>query len=331
MIQNRPRIQTFPLPLFLHKISHAMLSSTVTGKKSNSRRRRLFSRLMAPVGLLCFMISPVATCAWVMRPNVADSAMPTELILSISRVCPCTGRRRTDRTIHSMSLESDTDLRGQPLSNSSDRSSLGGRLSLPTPPPVSSTTSITIPTAFGIIAASVVSVLFIDDITAKYEIVQAWRYSWPLIGTAYMVSGLSSIISSDSSDKKDYDLFYDASQSINSIVPMIRNRWVGTVSAVFGSGLLIGGCIDAFFPVWYTSPDLLGTRAGIEADSAAILLILTVGSFMKNYQKFTTIKRDRNEGKFSPLWLPVVIVIVQLWEIASPTFYSFGEILSVLS
>ena len=107
-----------------------------------------------------------------------------------------------------------------------------------------------------------------------------------------------------------------------------------------GLGVLIGGYMDAFFPVWYTSPDLLGTRAGIEADSAAILLMLTVCGIFSNLGRYATsgnlTRRDDEKPELVnnvriPPWAVAAILCTQLWEIASPTFYSWGELLGIVA
>ena len=199
-------------------------------------------------------------------------------------------------------------------------------------------------TAVTIAAVTVMSVLLVDDITMRFETVQDWRYAWPLVGTLYVVTGMSSWFGTNNSNNESgVDLLgnlKDTTDQLTSIVPLPSNRWVRGLAALAGVGVLVGGYMDAFFPVWYTSPDLLGTRAGIEADSAAILLMLTVGSIATNINKHCSSKMGRNDNDDLdpdenalklPSWTVAVVLCTQLWEIASATFYSWGELLGVVS
>ena len=132
-------------------------------------------------------------------------------------------------------------------------------------------------------------------------------------------------------------------RSLSSYVPIPNDTFLGGLAALTGVGVLIGGYIDAFFPVWYTSPDLLGTRAGIEADSAAILLILTTYGVFSNIGKcaissrnvdYAIMEDNENDTPSSikfPSWAVAVVLCSQLWEIASATFYSWGEILGIVT
>lgn len=196
-------------------------------------------------------------------------------------------------------------------------------------------------TAVTITAATVLSVLLVDDITMRFETVQDWRYAWPLVGTLYVVTGMSSWVGTNKNNESGVlGNLEDTTDQLTSIVPLPSNRWVRGLAALAGVGVLAGGYMDAFFPVWYTSPDLLGTRAGIEADSAAILLLLTVGSIATNINKYCSLKLERNdnddsESNSNALELPsltvAVVLCTQLWEIASATFYSWGELLGIVS
>ena len=194
-------------------------------------------------------------------------------------------------------------------------------------------------TAITIAAATVLSVLLVDDITMRFETVQDWRYAWPLVGTLYVVTGMSSWFRTNSNKESVLGKLKDITDQLTSIVPLPSNRWVRGLAALAGVGVLVGGYMDAFFPVWYTSPDLLGTRAGIEADSAAILLMLTVGSIATNVNKYCSLKMGQNDNDNLdldenvldfPSWTVAVVLCTQLWEIASATFYSLGELLGIV-
>ena len=184
-------------------------------------------------------------------------------------------------------------------------------------------------TAITITAATVLSVFLVDSITMRFETVQDWRYAWPLVGTLYVVTGMSSWFG-------DSITLKDTTDQLASMVPLHSNRWARGFAALAGIGVLAGGFIDAFFPVWYTSPDLLGTRAGIEADSAAILLTLTVGSIAINIDDYcSTLSRESEDEEANalelPSWTLAVVLCTQLWEIASATFYSWGELLGIVT
>ena len=209
-------------------------------------------------------------------------------------------------------------------------------------------------TLLAITAATVLSVFLVDDITMRFETVQEWRYAWPLIGTLYVASGLSSLLPSSGEYDRNKEhgrsnIIAGAAREISSFVPLASNRIVYGLASLAGVGVLVGGFIDAFFPVWYTSPDLLGTRAGIEADSAAILLMLTVAGIVRNISDYcwdgngdvgevgdlgsmhAVGSKETSRRAQLPSWALAVVLCTQLWEIASPTFYSWGELLGIVS
>jgi len=240
-------------------------------------------------------------------------------------------------------------------------SGLAGKAEQPSPPSSMAVTR----TAITISAATVLSVLLVDEITMKFETVQDWRYAWPLVGALYVVTGMSSpswAVTKNNNGSGLLDDLKDSIDELTSIVPLPSNRWLRGLAALAGVGVLVGGFIDAFFPVWYTSPDLLGTRAGVEADSAAILLMLTVGSIASNINDYSSLELSKNNEDDDalldppmltdrprmkrrdvdvdkeianamglPSWTLAVILCTQLWEIASATFYSWGELLGIVS
>merc|ERR1712238_550337 len=63
-------------------------------------------------------------------------------------------------------------------------------------------------------------------------------------------------------------------------------KWTGLVEVIAGLGLLVGGAFDALAPVWYTSPNLF-TAAGLDSDSAAALLLLSICVTPANIYMYT--------------------------------------------
>lgn len=100
----------------------------------------------------------------------------------------------------------------------------------------------------------------IGNLLLDYDWFQTWRYFWPLVGGLYVVDGL----------------LVDDAALLPFSLPN-NNKSIKVVSAILGVGLLIGGAYDAFMPVWQTGPNVI-TQAGIGQDSAAALLLLSVGS-----------------------------------------------------
>jgi len=206
-------------------------------------------------------------------------------------------------------------------------------------------------TAFSVIAATVTSVLLVDYVTLSSEAAQEWRYTWPSLGIIYVISGLSSALDSGNKPRDGgstkhgesvgtWDTLGASIRGMSSFVPVPNDPVLGGLAAMAGLGVLVGGYTDAFFPVWYTSPDLLGTRAGIEADSAAILLMFTVCGIFSNLGRYATsgnlTRRDDEKPELVnnvriPPWAVAAILCTQLWEIASPTFYSWGELLGIVA
>ena len=255
----------------------------------------------------------------------------------------------------------DTDTRFYSSSSGISNNRIGGRRISALAEDAQSSSIVNAKTALSITAATILAVLLIDDITMRFETVQEWRYTWPSLGVVYVISGLSSVRRSESNIKKQQRnansgvVEYGADRgmlktlggnirSLSAYVPIPNDPILGGLAALAGVGVLVGGYIDAFFPVWYTSPDLLGTRAGIEADSAAILLIMTIYGVFSNIGRYNissrnveyaSIMKDNENDNLSsiqfPSWAVAVILCSQLWEIASATFYSWGEMLGIVT
>jgi uncharacterized membrane protein len=114
---------------------------------------------------------------------------------------------------------------------------------------------------------------FLDVITMKYEWVQSWRYTWPLMGAIYAAAGVTHF-----TVQKEYENIYPSKGAWGFWnLPgsaEFHVKWTGVAEFLGGLGLLIGGAYDAFAPVYTTCPNII-TDAGIGSDAAAGLLLLT--------------------------------------------------------
>lgn len=146
--------------------------------------------------------------------------------------------------------------------------------------------------------------LHLETLTMQLEAIQTWRYMWPLVGLVYIVA----------------PFLYSAMQNdTNNLTRKqeegaIDTRMVASLVSILGGvGLLVGGYMDAFFPVWYSSPDLFGTRTGLESDSAAILLLLT--SSVISRLKHLSMQQI----------VVSAVLLAQLYEMGSYTFTAWSE------
>ena len=152
-----------------------------------------------------------------------------------------------------------------------------------------------------LLAAAALATAFKQAFLAS-EIMQSWRYSWPLgIGCLYMYDGVSAILSRQQHNKhalsdsektmKDEESFSKSSwQSSTRLLSDILlpidnnhkpvNKWLPYTFVAAGAGLVIGGAADAWLPVWVTGPNFI-TAAGLAPDSAAYLLTCQVVSLLR--------------------------------------------------
>jgi len=107
---------------------------------------------------------------------------------------------------------------------------------------------------------------FLDTITYKYEWVQSWRYSWPLLGLIYAAAGVTHFTL-----QEQYENIYPSKGSWGIwYLPgsaEFHVKWTGVAEILGGVGLLIGGTYDAFMPVSNDIPNVI-TTAGIGSDAA---------------------------------------------------------------
>jgi len=126
---------------------------------------------------------------------------------------------------------------------------------------------------------------FLGDITLKYEWVQTWRYSWPLLGAIYAAAGVTHFTLQD-----EYENIYPSPKAWGFWnlpgSPEFHVKWTGVGEILGGLGLLIGGGIDAFAPVYFSSPNII-SDAGLLSDSAAGLLLLTIAVTPANIFMYT--------------------------------------------
>jgi len=140
---------------------------------------------------------------------------------------------------------------------------------------------------------------FLDYITNQYEWVQAWRYSWPLLGVIYAIAGVTHFTISE-----EYENIFP-SRNAWGIWGIPGNaefhvKWTGLVEVIAGLGLLVGGAFDALAPVWYTSPNLF-TAAGLDSDSAVALLLLSICVTPANIYMYTHGARLPRDGPDVPI------------------------------
>mmetsp|Transcript_5213 Transcript_5213/g.6068 ORF Transcript_5213/g.6068 Transcript_5213/m.6068 type:complete len:289 (-) Transcript_5213:3-869(-) len=117
--------------------------------------------------------------------------------------------------------------------------------------------------------------LALGDMLDQYEWFQACRYLWPFsIGGIFLLEGSGGI------RILPFALGYD-----------IFSKWIAIIG---GFGLIVGGAYDAFMPVWMTGPNII-TNAGINQDSAAVLLLLSIYSILTE-----TMKKKDETNDLSP-------------------------------
>lgn len=146
-----------------------------------------------------------------------------------------------------------------------------------------------------------------NQMLMRFEWFQDYKYLWPLIGFVYIYDG---IITNKSRDEKEDN---NNENDVKFLVaPFSNSSWGKIVSILCGSGLLIGGAFDAFMPVWMTGPNAF-TNAGIHQDSALVLTIVTIVSFLVKEDK----EKDRiqQQGGNNNNLLLQMFLVAELYEI----------------
>ena len=113
---------------------------------------------------------------------------------------------------------------------------------------------------------------FLDIITLKYEWVQTWRYTWPLLGAIYAIAGVTHF-----TVQKEYENIYPSKGAWGIWylpgTPEFHVKWTGIAEILGGLGLLVGGAYDAFMPVFGECPNVI-TSAGIGSDAAGKIYVV---------------------------------------------------------
>jgi uncharacterized membrane protein len=177
----------------------------------------------------------------------------------------------------------------------------------------------------GVSTASLSSI--VSDATTKYEWLQNWRYTWPLLGAIYAAAGVTHF-----TVQEEYENIYPAKGSWGIwYLPGSKGfhvQWTGVAEFLGGVGLLIGGAIDAFAPTYISSPNIV-TQAGIESDSAAGLFLLTLAVTPANIYMFTHGARLPKDGPEVPIaghavrGIFQVILLTMLYQMGLGTFDEF--------
>ena len=131
---------------------------------------------------------------------------------------------------------------------------------------------LVVASAFGLYELS--NSLLIDS-----EIMQAWRYSWPMIGLVFSLEGIRALTSSEDANGIE--------------VTSLRGRssWVQTLAVFAGLGLVVGGAADALLPVYVTGPNLV-TAAGLAPDCALILILVQLTCLAEKRTSFELVMRS---------------------------------------
>jgi len=162
---------------------------------------------------------------------------------------------------------------------------------------------------------------FLEDITLKYEWVQTWKYTWPLLGVIYAAAGATHFTLQEAYEniypqRGAWGIWYLPGS------PAFHVKWSGVAEVLGGAGLCIGGVLDAFAPVWFTSPNVL-TSAGIGSDSAAALLLLTIAVTPANIYMYTHGAKLPIDGPEVPIAGHAIRGIMQIVLFA--LLYQMGE------
>ena len=162
-----------------------------------------------------------------------------------------------------------------------------------------------------LLAGTYASSCVLTDLLANFEMVQAWRYSWPFgIGALYMILNFLPTLSTTNvnEDGRSFPLSY------NVVRPLVGES--GLFKALFfalGLGLVIGGGYDAWMPVYETGPNVI-TEAGIGQDAALGLYFATLFQMIRQPQG------NRPDASNNSQFLLQVLLLAQLYKLGEGSF-----------
>jgi uncharacterized membrane protein len=163
----------------------------------------------------------------------------------------------------------------------------------------------------------------LTDWTAQYEWLQNFRYSWPVLGAVFVAAGVTHFTVEDEycniyPSRGTWGLWYLPGS------PQFHVQWTGVAEILGGVGLLLGGAMDSpLFPVYFDSPNLLSSNAGLLSDSAAALCLLTLAMTPANIYMYTHGARLPKEGPAVPISFHVIRGAFQI--VLLGLLYQMGE------
>jgi uncharacterized membrane protein len=151
---------------------------------------------------------------------------------------------------------------------------------------------------------------FLGDVTTQYEWFQSFRCTWPILGAIFVAAGITHF-----TVEEEYCNIFP-SQGAWGIWYLpgsakFHVRWTGVAEILGGLGLCIGGIMDAFAPVYYSSPNLL-SDAGLESDAAALLFLLTIAVTPANIYMYTHGAKLPMDGPTIPISFHAIRGIMQV-------------------
>lgn len=163
---------------------------------------------------------------------------------------------------------------------------------------------------------------FLADATTQYEWFQSFRYTWPILGAVFVAAGVTHFTVEEEycniyPPKGTWGIWYLPGSA------KFHVQWTGVAEILGGTGLLIGGIMDSFFPVYYASPNLLSSYAGLESDSAALLFLLTIAVTPANIYMYTHGAKLPMDGPTIPISFHAVRGIMQV--VLLGLLYQMGE------
>jgi len=113
----------------------------------------------------------------------------------------------------------------------------------------------------------------LQDSLMNLELMQDWRYFWPMIGSVYVANSVF--------PETKLAVRFRQLLSQDEVTTTSGTSWFNEgLPALAGAGLVVGGLADAFLPVYVTGPNLV-TAAGLGPDCAAFLGVWTLMQFSK--------------------------------------------------